>query len=135
LIETRSGADLARALDRASHPILLLDLADRPRAGLEDLDTAVRAAPTVFALVLSGQMNPELTQLARELGASFVLPRSVPPPVVLNLLVRWLALSTRRQEAEGWQPGELPPSEQWLEPLIVAAGRLTTAPPVTELPR
>jgi hypothetical protein len=118
LVETRSALDLVRALKRVSHPILLMDLGNRPGAGLDDLETAVREAPTLLALVLAPAPHPEMNQLAREIGAVHVFEGSVAPPVVLDLLHRWLALARRRREGEGWQKEETIPDEPWLEPVL-----------------
>src|SRR5439155_1731351 len=48
LVETRSAADLDMALRQVACPVLLIDLADRIRAGLDDLDRAVRLAPNAL---------------------------------------------------------------------------------------
>ena len=114
--ETRSAADLEAALGGAACPILVLDLADRPRAGLEDLERAIRAAPDTLSLVLDPGARPGVALLARELGATHVLPGVVPPPTVAAFLGRWLPLARRRVEAAGWAADAAPDPEPWRHP-------------------
>jgi CheY-like chemotaxis protein len=102
VVETRSAADLEAALARAACPILLIDLGDRVRAGLEDLHRAVQAAPNALSLVLDAKARPAVALLARELGATHVLSGVVTPPSVVALLTRWLPLARRRAELDGW---------------------------------
>lgn len=102
VVETRSTADLEAALTRSACPILLIDLGDRVRAGLEDLHRAVRTAPNALALVLDPKGRPEVAALARELGATVVLSGITTPPSVVALLTRWLPLARRRAEEDGW---------------------------------
>jgi hypothetical protein len=103
-VESRSGDDLERAARGSSAPVVVVDVADRPRAMLEDLDRAVRAAPAGLFLVLDPRGHPGVTPLAFELGATLVLAGVAPPPRVAELLLRWLPLARRRGEAEGWAP-------------------------------
>jgi DNA-binding NarL/FixJ family response regulator len=100
--ESRSAADLEAALSRSSCPILVLDLGNRPRSGLEDLDRAVQTAPDALVLVLDPAEHAGIPTLARELGASLILSGVVPPPAVATRLDRWLRLARRRAEADGW---------------------------------
>src|SRR4051794_38673070 len=51
-VETRSAADLEEALAGTACPIVVIDVADRPRPAMEDLDRAIRTAPNALALVL-----------------------------------------------------------------------------------
>lgn len=102
LVETRSADELAGALGRSACPLVVLDLGDRPRAGLEDLDRALPAAPNALVLALERTGQPAVALLARELGATHVLSGVATPPMVLNLLGRWLPLALRRAESDGW---------------------------------
>ncbi|MBX6314724.1 MAG: hypothetical protein IRY99_17685 [Isosphaeraceae bacterium] len=111
VIETRSASDLAAALARSACPLVVLDLADRIRAALDELDRALPAAPNALVLVLDPGAHATVGPLARELGATHVLAGRVPPPEVLHLLARWLPLARRRAEADGWA-GE-PEPEPW----------------------
>ena len=124
LIQTRSGADLETALAGAGSacPVVLIDLARRVRAGLEDLERASRVAPESLVLVLDPDRHDGVALLARELGATHVLSGPVPPPDVAALLVRWLALSPKRAESAGWcgpEPEQVAPEPwNWLAPLL-----------------
>jgi hypothetical protein len=112
-IETRSAADLSRALFGTVAPIGVIDLADRPRAMLLDLDLAARAAPEGLFLVLDPLASPGMAALARELGATLVLSGFNPPNRVADLLLRWLPLARRRSENDGWAPTLEPDPEPW----------------------
>jgi hypothetical protein len=130
LVESRSASALARALASAPAAVGLVDLGDRPRAGLEDLDLAARSAPEALILVLDPGDRPGVALLARELGAAHVLGGTVPPPTVVGLIDRWVALALRRAEAAGW-PGdaddEIPPGD-WLARLLRDALAATPSP-------
>jgi len=111
--ETRSGSDLARAVRGVAVPVVLIDLADRPRAMLEDLDMAVQSTPSGLFLVLDPEGHPGVSGLARELGATLVLSGRTPPPVVADLLARWLPLARGRDELEGWSTPVDREPEHW----------------------
>ncbi len=113
LVETRSPADLTAAVTLSACPLLVLDLADRPRVGLEDLGRAMQVAPNMLALVLDPKAYPGVAPLAREIGATHVLSGMVPPPTVASLLERWLPLARRRAEADGWSVEPEPEPEPW----------------------
>lgn len=100
--ESRSTASLVGAVRLSNCPVLLIDLADRPVQGLDDLGQAIIASPTALSLILDPSQSPEIAETARELGATLVLGGVVVPPVVENLLRRWIPLSIRRIEREGW---------------------------------
>jgi hypothetical protein len=101
-VESRSGDDLERAVRGAACPVVVLDVADRPRAMLEDLDRAARAAPAGLFLVLDPRRHPGVAALAFELGATLALAGTIPPPRVAGLLLRWLPIARRRGETDGW---------------------------------
>ena len=86
----------------------MIDVADRPRAMLEDLDVAARACPSGLFLVLDPRAHPGVPALAFELGATLVMAGVVPPPSVAEMLLRWLPLARRRAEAAGWLPDATP---------------------------
>lgn len=100
--ETRSTADLVRAASRSACPIFLIDLADRPGPGLEDLDAGLTAAPMALSLVFDPLSHDGISTTARELGATLVLPGVVVPPRVVALLQSWLPLARQRSESDGW---------------------------------
>src|SRR3954470_4689480 len=124
-IETRSGRDLEVALAGMACPIVLIDLARRPRAGLEDLDRAAQASPNALILVLDPQAHEGVATLARELGATHILSGPVTPPTVAQLIARWLPLAGRQAERDGWsnapEPEPEPEPWNWLGRLL--AGR------------
>jgi hypothetical protein len=111
LVETRSAADLKRALARSSCPLVVLDLRDRVPAGIEDLALALQVAPNALVVVLDPSAGDGVAGLVRELGAAHVLSGVVPPPVVAELLARWLPLALHRAEADGWAPDRDPEPE------------------------
>jgi DNA-binding NtrC family response regulator len=121
-VKTRSAADLESALAGAACPIVVLDLARRVRAGLEDLDRAMQRAPNAMVLVLDPEAHEGVSVLARELGATHVISGVATPPAVANLLARWLPLAQRQAESEGWSnaPPPIPEPEpwNWLTPLL-----------------
>src|SRR3954451_12450285 len=117
-IETRSTTDLEAALAGMACPIVLIDLARRPRAGLEDLDRAAQTASNALILVLDPQAHEGVATLARELGATQVLSGPVPPPEVAQVIARWLPLAHRLTDADGWsitrEPEPQPEPWNWL---------------------
>lgn len=102
LVESRSVASLLATASQSACPLVLFDLANRPVTALAELEQLMQAAPGALVLVLAPSPLPELTTLARELGAASVLPGTPPPPAVVSLLARWVPLAVRRAEAEGW---------------------------------
>ncbi len=134
-LESRSSANLTSALVGTSCPIVLIDLGHRPRAGLEDLDRAIQAAPNALVLVIDPERQEGVAPLARELGATHVISGVAPPPVVATLLMRWIPLARQRNESQGWAR-EVPPEPEpepwnWLAPLLAelsAPPRLTPTP-------
>jgi hypothetical protein len=102
LVETRSATDLAVTLAGSACSLALVDLGDRPVAGLEDLDQALSLAPNALVLVLDPSASAEVAPLARELGAAHVISGVAIPPAVVGLLARWMPLARRRAEVEGW---------------------------------
>lgn len=121
-LETRSTADLEAALSGMACPILLIDLARPPRAGLEDLDRAAQAAPNALILVLDPEAHEGVATLARELGATHVFSGPVTPPAVAALIARWLPIARRQAEGDGWStalgPEPEPEPWNWLTPLL-----------------
>jgi hypothetical protein len=129
-VESRSTADLEAALAGRACPIVVIDLARRPRAGLEDLDRAARAAPNALILVLDPQAHEGVPTLARELGAAHVLAGPATPPQVADLIARWFPLAQRRTESDGWsnvpEPEPEPEPWNWLAPLLATRSRTGT---------
>lgn len=124
VVESRSTADLEGALAGTAFPIVVIDLSRRPRAGLEDLDRALRASPRALALVLDPGEHEGVAPLAREIGATLVLSGVATPPAVARLIARWIPLALRRAEADGWSIARKPEPEpepwNWLAPHLVA---------------
>ncbi len=101
-METRSAADLDAALLGLACPVVLIDLRDYAAQGLHDLDRAARQSPAARVLVLDPEANEGVAELARELGATLVIPGFVPPPDVASLVDRWITLAAAQTEREGW---------------------------------
>jgi len=124
LVETRSAADLEAAVAGVPCPLIVVDLARRPRPALEDLDRALGVAPGALALVLNPQSFDGVAVLARELGATHVIDGPATPPAVAGLLARWLPLAHQRAEAAGrpWthSPAGNPEPWAWLAPDLLA---------------
>lgn len=120
VVETRSTGDLETALAGAACPLVVIDLARRRRAAMEDLDRAVRAAPDALVLVLDPDSVAGVARLARELGATHVIEGPATPPAVARWIARWIPLARSRADASGWsasapRPGETQPVD-WLAP-------------------
>jgi hypothetical protein len=124
VVETRSQADLERALqiEGGPCPVVLIDLAKRSIAGLDDLDRAARTAPDALVLVLDPEAREGVASLARELGATHVMCGPVTPPEVAKMLSRWLVLAEGVAETAGWSAAPPAPPEpepwSWLSPLL-----------------
>jgi hypothetical protein len=120
--ETRSRADLDVVLTGLASPVVLIDLGNRAVAGLNDLDHILRKAPDARALVLDPEANDGVAAFARELGATYAVSGFVPPPVVADLLTRWVALAVHRIERDGWSRTSFPETEtepwSWLADLL-----------------
>jgi hypothetical protein len=65
--------------------------------------------------VLDPEAHDRAIGLARELGATHGVAGFVPPPVVANLLARWIALAERRIERDGWSRTRFPETEAEIE--------------------
>jgi hypothetical protein len=100
--ETRSAADLDAVLTGLISPVVLFDLAQQVAPGLRDLNLLLRRAPDARALVLDPEAHDGVSVVARELGATYVLAGFAPPPLVADLLARWIVLARSRIEREGW---------------------------------
>jgi len=123
-VEARSAADLEAALRATACPIVVIDVADRPLAAMEDLVRAIRTAPNALSLVLDPREHEGIALVALELGASHVITGGAIPPAVAELLTRWVRLAQARNETDGWSlPAEAEP-EPWsglATPLISAS--------------
>ena len=122
LFETRPGDDIGPIASRSACPMVVVDLGGRLRNGLEAIDRAFTAAPYGLILALDPAGLPEVSLLARELGASRVLSGPVVPPEVLAVLERWLPLAQDRAERDGWAEDRVPEPEPW-EALLAAPDR------------
>ena len=87
-----------------------------------DADPDALAASDAWVLVLDPEANVGVAGLARELGATYAVSGFVPPPVVADLLTRWVALAARRIERDGWSRTSFPETEtepwSWLADLL-----------------
>jgi hypothetical protein len=103
-VETRSAADLIDAARMHPFPLAVFDLGERPKTVLDDLDTFLEHATGALALVLDPGKVSEAAEIAWESGATLVLSGLTRPPEVMELLSRWVVLSRRRAESDGWYP-------------------------------
>jgi hypothetical protein len=90
--------------------VVLIDWGKHVSNGLLDVDLVRTRAPDALVLVNNPDSNPEVTMLARELGATHVLSGFVPPPDVAGLLLRWILLARRQFEHDGWSRTSEPES-------------------------
>ena len=109
--ETRSPADLEGVLPGLASPVVVIDLGRHVAAGLEAVDLAARRAPDARILVLDPEAHQPVPALARELGATHVVSGFVPPPVIAELIARWITLARRSLEQAGWFQTSFPPTE------------------------
>lgn len=118
-VETRSAADLERALLGRACPVVLIDLQRNIVEGLGDLDHVMRLFPGTRVLVLDPDDHDGVANLARELGATHVISGFVPPPEVACLIDRWIALAELQAERAGWSrpiTADMPlDPEEWLQ--------------------
>jgi hypothetical protein len=124
VVETRSGDDLEAVLGASgvAVPVVLVDVGWRARAVVDEMLRGLAAAPEALVLVLDPLDHEGVALLAREAGAAHVISGPVTPPAVAGLLARWLALSQRRGELQGWA-GASPAAAQpepwnWLTPML-----------------
>ncbi len=121
-VETRSRGDLDAVLTGLACPIVLIDLGQRATAGLMDLDLVRERVPDAWVLVLDSEANCGVPELARELGATYAFSGFVPPPVVADLVARWVAAAALRIERVGWSRTSFPETEtepwSWLTDLL-----------------
>gem|GEM_PF-1051948 len=134
LVESRSTADLTNALTGTACPLVVIDLAQRPRVGLEDLDRAMQTASQAMVLVLDAEAHDGVETLARELGATHVFSGSFTPPAVAQLIARWIPLALRRAEQDGWSSAWKPEPEpepwNWLAPYLIPDGSGSITRPI-----
>ena len=115
--ECRSASDLASALEDAPEPIVLADLGRRPESVLADLASALPGGGRALVLVLDPGRRPWAHPIARELGATVVLPGVTTPPEVERLFRRWIALAADRRARLGpARPADTDDPLVWLTP-------------------
>jgi hypothetical protein len=117
-IESRSLADLERALESFPCPVVLIQLGHRHREALQALVTTAVLAPTALILVVDRERHLGPDPLARELGATHTIRGEVPPPDVAALIDRWVVLATRRAQKDGWLPQSSRDPEPWDIPFL-----------------
>jgi DNA-binding NarL/FixJ family response regulator len=123
--ETRSQADLLTAVIGRASPVVLVDLAHQPIPAVSALDQLLRLSSDARVLVLDPEGRKAEAALARELGATHVVSGFVPPPVVADLLARWIALAERDIKRSGWSQTSFPESQSdtwgWLDEYLQRA--------------
>ena len=117
--ETRSDGDLQSVLTGVASPVVLLDFGRQAPQAVKDLSLMLRLAPDARVLVLDPEERTLEAGLARELGATYVASGFVPPPVVSDLLARWIALAQAQIERDGWSQTSFRPTQtdpwSWLD--------------------
>ena len=101
-IETRSAADLDKAVLGLAAPVVLIDLKRNVVEGLGDLDRLVRIAPGARVLVLDPDAHDGVADMVREMGATHVISGFAPPPEVACFIDRWITLADRQTDRAGW---------------------------------
>jgi len=109
--ETRSSSDLEGILTGLAYPVVLVDLGRHAATGLKDLGLISLRAPDARILVLDPETHPQVPELARELGATHVVSGFAPPPVIAELIARWIALARRGIEYAGWSRTTFPETQ------------------------
>ncbi len=110
-------------------PLVLIDLGRQAGSALKELGLVSLQAPDARTLVLDPGADPGVRGLARELGATHVFSGFVPPPVVAELVARWVVSSRRRIELAGWARTSFPETAtdpwSWLSDYLgESAGRI-----------
>jgi hypothetical protein len=106
--ETRSPGDLGEVLEGLAFPVVLIDLGRQPLDGLAALNLICTRAPGARTLVLEPDAHADARDLARELGATHVCSGFIPPPLVADLIARWIALAGRGVDSAGWSRTTFP---------------------------
>jgi DNA-binding NarL/FixJ family response regulator len=136
--ESRSTADLGAILVGVAFPVVLIDLARQPLDGLTALDLVRSRTPDARSLVLDPEAKPELRSLARELGATHVCSGFVPPPLVAELVDRWITKARHAIASAGWSRTTFPESAlepwSWLADHLLDPAGMTAAEPVLRQP-
>jgi hypothetical protein len=131
--ESRSLADLDGILAGLAFPVVLIDLAPQPAEGLSALGLIRSLAPDARSLVLDQEARVDVRILARELGATHVCPGFVAPPVVADLLTRWIAMARQGMESAGWSRTTFPETAMdpwsWLSDYLYEPAEIRFAEP------
>ncbi len=122
--ETRSQADLDGVLTGRASPVVLVDLARQPTEGVTDLGYILGRASDARVLVLDPDGREAEAALAREMGATYVASGFVAPPVVADILARWIVMAERDIASCGWCQTSFPQSRTdawgWLDEYLDA---------------
>jgi hypothetical protein len=109
--ESRSPGDLEGFVSGLACPLVVIEVGRDHATALEGLGRIRLDAPGARILVLDPEAVEGFALLARELGATHVFSGFVPPPVVAELLFRWVTLSCRDLERAGWSRATPPDSQ------------------------
>ena len=112
LIESRSLEDLA-VVARIACPVVLIDHAANPRSAIESVLTVRNTAARALVLVCQGSPNADFATVAREAGATLILPATSPLPAVFDVVRCWLVLAGQRALADGWSVDRREEPEPW----------------------
>lgn len=113
LSETRSASDLRLAVVQSICPVVLLVFEKRLQVNLEDLERTRLLSPHALILVLDAPASSEYHSIARDLGATHVLPHPVLPPEVMRWVERWIPLAQSRIHSSGWSEEIKPELDPW----------------------
>src|SRR5262249_44373000 len=95
-METRTEADLERAVTGTTRVVLLIDGSAKDCRPLDVLARIEGTSCDPCILVLLGRDQSYLSRAAYEMGASAVLESGTPPPAVAALVSRWVKLLRSR---------------------------------------
>ncbi len=129
LVETRAGQELADAASRSACPLVVIEPSDRGDPVAADIDRVCAASGGALVLVLDPWPGSGLAEIAREMGATRVIPATTPPPVVVEILRGWLRLARGRSQSGGWAPDRTPEPEPWEPILGIVPGTLVPSSP------
>ena len=109
--ETRSAKELETLLTGLAFPLVLINLGRSGMDRLNDISLVSSRVPEARILVLDPEAQSGASTVARELGATQVFSGFVPPPIVAELLSRWIEFAQRGIERSGWSRSQFPETQ------------------------
>jgi hypothetical protein len=118
--------------------VVVIELGKDPSGPLEDLIGVIERNSSARVLVIDPEAREAVEELARELGATHIMPGFAAPPEVAELIGRWIRLALDEAGREGWsRPLPIDPARHpmaWIEALIAGVGDDAPPPPADEPP-